>query len=240
MRSCIVIAMLVVVRVADAAPGDAPTMMTTMTETALASGEPAPEMSKVAPTLPAPTAGADGAVTAAARVAVAAPVTPASTNGETAEVAQPASVSRDDSRRSVVTAYALSMVSIAMPCGFAAFASESERRAVRDGSAILCTAALVLGPSVGHWYAGRSVTTGLVLRVAAAGGLAGLAVADPHLDHVATVFGIVGAVALFETGMLWDVATLPRAVRTYNREHAIAVAPLATPHGGGLALSAAF
>ena len=111
---------------------------------------------------------------------------------------------------------------------------------VRNATGGFATAAIVLGPSVGQWYAGQTVTPGLLMRLGAVGGLVGLAVNDPHLDHVGTVFGIVGAVALFETGFVWDIVTLPRAVRRINREHALALTPIASNSGTGLALAGRF
>ncbi|MBP9087903.1 MAG: hypothetical protein KBG15_17410 [Kofleriaceae bacterium] len=111
---------------------------------------------------------------------------------------------------------------------------------VRNATGGFATAATVLGPSIGQWYAGQTITPGLAMRLGAVAGVVGLAVYDPHLDHVGTLFGIVGAVALFQTGLVWDIVTLPRAVRRMNREHGLALTPMASNSATGLALAGRF
>jgi hypothetical protein len=94
---------------------------------------------------------------------------------------------------------------------------------------VIATAGLLLGPSAGHWYAGEGFTTGLALRLGGAAGLVTLAVADPHAESGMTWLGIGAAIGMWETGFLWDVVTLPRAVR---RTH---VVPVVTANGIALA-----
>ena len=103
------------------------------------------------------------------------------------------------------------------------------------GSEVMGGAGLVFGPSAGHWYAGDGMTTGLGMRFAAAGGIATLIVADPHGSRVSTWFGLIGALGLWETGVAWDLVTLPRAVHRANRARLV---PVIT--GNGLAIAGAF
>ena len=41
----------------------------------------------------------------------------------------------------------------------------------------------------------------------------------------ADLVGVTAAGGLWGTGALWDLVTLPRSVRRYNREHALVIAP---------------
>jgi hypothetical protein len=103
---------------------------------------------------------------------------------------------------------------------------------------VLGMAGLVLGPSAGHWYAGEGVTTGLVLRGSAVTGMVFLALRDPHLETpVLTVGGLIAALGVWETGVIWDLVKLPRAVRRHNRKVDMLVAPVVTDRSTGLALS---
>ena len=93
-------------------------------------------------------------------------------------------------------------------------------------------AGMVLGPSAGHWYAGEGVTTGLLLRGGAAVATGALVLGDPHLERPApTLLGLLGAVGVWEVGVIWDAWTLPRAIRRHNRALEVQVAPLVTTHG---------
>src|SRR5262245_38985247 len=153
---------------------------------------------------------------------------------------------RDDADdKSIATAYLTSVAATTLPLAvFVIGAPENERahptRAAVFGS--LGIAALVLGPSAGHWYAHRTITTGLVLRGVAAAGIATLAIADPHGENLgALIVGGVAAVGTWEVGVIWDFATLPRSVRRYNRERRqLQLAPLVAPSTTGLALAGTF
>ncbi|MBS1119789.1 MAG: hypothetical protein H6Q90_2017 [Deltaproteobacteria bacterium] len=138
-------------------------------------------------------------------------------------------------RKSLLDAYLISIGATALPYAAAALASGGNTEGPRaDLCFVIAGAATVLGPSAGHWYVGRYVTTGLVLRVGAAGGVVALAIASPRLDDDGAVFsGLMGAVALWEVGLVWDLVTLPRAVRRSNTAHQLRVAPLFTTTANG-------
>jgi hypothetical protein len=139
--------------------------------------------------------------------------------------------------KSLLRAYAISWAATALPIAAGALIDvDSAERGWRPPvGGVIGLAGLVIGPSAGNWYAGEGLTTGLVLRLGGTAAVVTLAVADPHLDHPATVMGLLGAAALWETGLVWDLATLPRAIRRAN--HRI-VAPMFT--GTGFAVAGTF
>jgi hypothetical protein len=141
--------------------------------------------------------------------------------------------------KSMLTAFLLSAGATTLPMAIAAVAEDGASGTRDVTAAIVGTAAFVLGPSAGHWYAGEGVTNGLVLRAAGMGLAFGLALYDPHMDHPAlTVGGLITAMALLQTGLIWDFVTVPQAVRRANRR-ALGLAPLATWHGPAMGLSLA-
>ncbi|MBA2539014.1 MAG: hypothetical protein H0V17_05215 [Deltaproteobacteria bacterium] len=108
---------------------------------------------------------------------------------------------------------------------------------------VIATTALVFGPSAGHWYTGKIWTTGLTLRLAGAGVIGGLVVHEQFapLDIGTLIVGGLAAVALWETGVIWDAVTLPSAVGRYNRERVrFAMVPFATERSTGLAIAGSF
>jgi hypothetical protein len=139
---------------------------------------------------------------------------------------------RDPPKR-VLTAYAITWAAVAVPAMAAAVASETDpdgtsRTAIVFGSVGI--AGMVLGPSAGHWYAGDWLTPGLALRGGAAVTVATLALADPHLEHPnLTIPGLLVAASLWAGGVVWDVATVPRAVHRANQR------PLVTARGVAIA-----
>jgi hypothetical protein len=107
-----------------------------------------------------------------------------------------------------------------------------------------------LGPSAGEWYAGRYVTTGMLVRVAGAGALA---LGATHLNF--SGFGsneldasgsllIVGGVLTIIGGAVLDIAHAGRAADEWNARHALQVAPIqlqgAHDRATGLALGGRF
>jgi hypothetical protein len=132
-------------------------------------------------------------------------------------VAEPAP---DRPTKRVLTAYAITWAAVALPAMVAALGSEADPAgnsptAIAFGSVGI--AGMVLGPSAGHWYAGDWITPGLALRGGAAITVATLALADPHLERPnLTIPGLVVAAGLWAGGVVWDVATVPRAVHRAN------------------------
>lgn len=166
--------------------------------------------------------------------------------GRTAFAEAPSEVpAKPAPHKSLVTAYAISIAATGLPLVAGAIgAGEDDRGARANAFGVLAVSVLVLGPSAGHWYAGEGVTTGLVLRAGGVAGFAALAIYDPHLDHPATtIVGLAAAIGLYETGLIWDAVTMPRAVRHFNQEHALALVPLVTSQqtsATGLAIAGAF
>ncbi len=138
-------------------------------------------------------------------------------------------------RESLFDAYLVTVAGVSLPMvGAALIAGDESSSRATTVAGVIGLATLVLGPSAGHWYAGETITTGLVIRASSIAAIGALAVADPHLDHVGTIFGLLGAVAGWETGMVWDLVTLPRAVRHWNT-HQLQLAPVVVPGQGAIA-----
>jgi hypothetical protein len=104
----------------------------------------------------------------------------------------------------------------------------------------LALGGLTLGSTAGHWYVGDElITTGLCIRLSAFAAIPAIMIFDPYLDNpsftgpVATTAGLV-----FVTGMIWDHATLPGAVRRHNGDDEFTLLPVFT--GNGIALVGAF
>lgn len=119
------------------------------------------------------------------------------------------------------------------------------------------SAAIVLGPSLGNWYAHEGFSFGLGLRIGGGlGMLLGGSLFVPHLfsadntrgDEVAMVAGVglfgLGALAV-KVGTIADIIEAPRAARAYNRNHVqLSLAPIAarspSGHTAGVAIVGRF
>lgn len=122
------------------------------------------------------------------------------------------------------------------------------RSSTIDGLAV---AAILVGPSAGHFYA-HEWSWWLPLRVAGAGLLAGggLEIAEIKAGNSPSASGpraltlLVPGALLLLTGIGGDFATSPRAVHDYNRAHGweppMTIAPIAVPGGAGLGLVGGF
>lgn len=126
--------------------------------------------------------------------------------------------------------------------------------AIRSGEETglyLASAGLLLGPSVGHWYAGDAAVPGLVLR-GAGFGLMALTVAsafdcridDSHSPSCsAATAGFVVGFGVMVVGVLYDFGTAGDSARRANlRTVKLAPAMVAGPHsqGAGLGLTTRF
>lgn len=139
------------------------------------------------------------------------------------------------------TAVLVTLAATSGPLAVAALGESCDTDACAGTTGMIGLAGLVLGPSAGHWYAGEGVTTGLVLRGAATTATVFLALRDPHLESpVVTIGGLIVAAGVMETGILWDLVTLPRAVRRHNRDLELLVTPVVTDRAAGLALAGAW
>jgi len=115
--------------------------------------------------------------------------------------------------------------------------------------------ALLLGPSLGHWYAHHGWSTGLTLRLVGAATTAFAAMllvqglyhpGTGASDDVDLGLGAAGGM-MFAAGTMLDIAEARGAVRVYNREHAvrqISITPTVAPADGaqriGLAIVGQF
>jgi hypothetical protein len=145
---------------------------------------------------------------------------------------------RDVAHKRVRTAYLYSWSATMAPLLVGGMSDFCGGETCAASLGMIGVAGLVLGPSAGQWYAGEGVTTGLVLRGGAAVAVTFLALRDPYLDDpVLTVGGLLAAVGVWETGVIWDLVTLPRAVRRHNRKVDMLVTPVVTDRSAGLALA---
>lgn len=122
-------------------------------------------------------------------------------------------------------AYSLlgTVVPIGVGVGIGVAASNSSTGDDAAAAAILLPAAgLLFGPSLGHFYAGRSghAFAGIGLRVAGIAGLAaGTAMDWNHPSGPGAAIGLVGG-GLFLGSIICDIASAPRAAREWNRDAA--------------------
>ena len=99
----------------------------------------------------------------------------------------------------------------------------------------------VVTPSLGEWYAGKPLTAGMGIRAASAVlFLAGVGEAFKCLDtencsnnNAAAGVMLIGGLAGYAGGTIYDIATAPTAAREFNREHQLHIAPtyMRTPSG---------
>lgn len=146
--------------------------------------------------------------------------------------------------KNLFSAYLITVASTSVPIMIGALAEPGDGQKAsmfQNAMGVVGIAGLLLGPSAGHWYAGEGVTTGLALRLTAAAGFAGIAIGDPHMNQLGVwIVGGMTCVGVYETGVIWDLVTLPRSVRRYNREHQLQLAPMAMSGGSGLSVAGTF
>jgi hypothetical protein len=146
--------------------------------------------------------------------------------------------------KNLLSAYLITVASTSVPVMLGALAAPDDGHQAttfQNAMGIVGIAGMVLGPSAGHWYAGEGVTTGLALRLTGAAVIGGLVVGDPHANHVGMlIVGGITGVGLWEAGVIWDLATLPRSVRRYNKQHQVQLAPMAITSGSGLSVAGTF
>ena len=127
--------------------------------------------------------------------------------------------------------------------GVAPIAAVAGVRSNSGGGLLLGVSGMMLLPSVGHWYAGEALTTGLGIRMA---GLALMSIVVMRAvscedecssgdDRTIETLGYA-SLGLLATGAIWDIATAGTAVDDWNRAHGVSVTPTAMKlHGGGYA-----
>jgi hypothetical protein len=138
-----------------------------------------------------------------------------------------------------------------------------DNRDLRAGVVIAGGIAMIVGPSAGHWYAGRwrptsgAVVRGIGLGVATLGLVVAAAncnweIAYDNYVHSCSprdsTFGIAAitvGLATFVGGAIYDIWTTPRDVERENARRASTprawtMAPMVTPHLMGAAIGTAF
>jgi hypothetical protein len=124
-----------------------------------------------------------------------------------------------------------------------------------DGLSTVGALGIFLGPTVGHWYAGKGWTDGLTLRLAGLGAvMVGVILlldcgfegsCSDGEESPAAIVMVLGAGA-YVGGTIYDIATAPGSARAYNarlRERAAngwALAPVVTGDRAGFVLSTRF
>lgn len=173
--------------------------------------------------------------------------------GEVAPLPAPAQPHKDPS-----TAVALSVSTTAV--GLLMFAGGASSH---NGTTLLLGATgMFFGPSIGVWYGGGTGLVGLGGRVAgflmvlhgidldnqaAEGDCLGLSTADCNAlvaqqndqERTAKIFAY-GGLAVWGAATIYDFVDAHRATSRWNREHALTLAPMVSPHTSGLSLSLRF
>lgn len=165
---------------------------------------------------------------------------------------------RLDAPRNENTALGLSIAgTLAGPAMFAAGvytldnsgAIDDEEASLAMPAALLVSGAAVsvLGPSFGHWYAGKALTPGLAMRagglaVAAAGAFGAFGSCEfddgdcgASLDRIAMYAGV----ATFVGGAVYDIATARGRVRERNARE-VQITPMVSGTTGGVSISGMF
>lgn len=143
--------------------------------------------------------------------------------------------------KSGTTAFAWSFLGTALPIG-AALAMSSDDLDDQVVAGFTMVGALVLGPSLGHFYAGRSgrALTGIGLRtLALAAVTAGVAATWSNESDAGSAAGYAGLV-LGGAVVLWDIVRAPHSakVRNEQRRRSVSVTPTLSPDDAGVRLGA--
>jgi hypothetical protein len=167
----------------------------------------------------------------------------ASTIAALALIATPARAHADDSK-SPEAAFALSATGALISVGLLGYAAHIAPGAEADRLALGAGASLIVTPSLGQVYAGNYLTVGLGARV----GGAALMVLGYHAASCGETgdcspqlgaASLIAGAGVFIAGVLWDVATAPRAARRWNERH-LTLTPTITGDRAGLAIGGAF
>ena len=119
------------------------------------------------------------------------------------------------------TAVLLSLLGTAVPAAATLpLIWESSGTSVAHTSAVLCTGAFLIGPSLGHFYAGRPgrAFAGIGVRVLAGAGVAIAGLGSGSEGGVTSgqaALGVAGAVA-GAASVIYDIASAPHSARVHN------------------------
>ena len=152
----------------------------------------------------------------------------------------------EPAEKSPTTALLLSASGTVASAAALAYAFHLDSGRMANTYAAIGITGLLVHPSLGHWYAGNGLSTGLLVR-AGGGALvltAALMAMDCRQDHTCgdspTGARALGGAGVILAGAIWDIATAPSAARRWNARHALAITPTATAHGAGLAVGGTF
>jgi hypothetical protein len=87
------------------------------------------------------------------------------------------------------------------------------------GLMLIGAASSLITPSIGEFYAGRYLTTGMGIRAASAALIWASAANSQGSSNALVVTGMLG----YATGVVWDIVDAGHAANDYNRRHAINV-----------------
>lgn len=147
----------------------------------------------------------------------------------TVAAAQPTEVAE----KSEQSAFGLALLGTAAPLALTIAGASTNQDGLTRAGAL----GMLIGPSAGHWYAGKIVTTGMAVRGAGTlVMLAGVAQAIGNIDcedSCSSGGGTLMAAGglLFLGGTIHDLATAGRAAREWNATH-LAVGPTVVGTGG--------
>jgi hypothetical protein len=142
--------------------------------------------------------------------------------------------------KSGATAFAWSFFGTAVPIGMAFAVGSQDDESAAAGFTFL--GALLLGPSLGHFYAGRPgrALTGIGLRTLALAAVTAGVAATWNNESDAGDAAAYAGLALGGAVVLWDIVRAPHSakVRNEQRRRSAAVAPVLSPDGSGIRVGA--
>lgn len=150
--------------------------------------------------------------------------------------------------KSETTALLLSLLGTVVPMAMSApFVHGGSSEEGSDTADFVFLGALVLGPSLGHFYAGRPLRAlaGIGVRTACLfATAAGLALSwDSESTGGAAL--LVGGLIIGGAAAVWDIIGAPQSARVHNdrlreEEHRVSIFPALTPRGVGLSVNVSF
>lgn len=155
------------------------------------------------------------ATTAAAQPALTAP-----------QQGSPQGTMSDSTEKDPTTAVLLSIAGSAIPVALIAAGSSVDDENLQATFGFGAAIGMLVGPSLGHWYAGDYLTGGMAMRgIGGSAFVIGAAMefGDCFLkegcDSNGSAIMLMGG-AVFVAGVVYDVATSAEAARQYNAKHA--------------------
>lgn len=159
-----------------------------------------------------------------------------------ARVAAAAPADPPEEEKSEALGVTLSLLGTITPLALVSVAVNERSHDAQDAVLGLAAVTFVLGPTTGHWYAGRAWTGATSLRLVGAGvstlAITAAATSDGNSSAAAMMFVLGFGVAL--GAAIYDTATAARSVDRWNHAHVPSMQPTALYlHGGGYGLGLA-